>query len=549
MAGYRIFKTSVSLAHLPTLMLLIGYPIFWLEMYILPSRDGITTPLAWGLFGLTALWSIVKASKTSARGLLQDFYQDFFAVSLSEKLFRCTGGLLVGLILLCVFYAWLLPPHLGQEYDALNYHLTLPRQHLILGSFRHIPWSSGDLFPLPLNFALAPYWLATPLPNKFPQFFFFLGLILVSIRLVRLWAPLTWAGAWLIVFAIVGSHNIGIQLGLAMLDLVVCYLFLAALDSFLRGQWFWGGVEFAFLFWAKSFVPIQMTVIILAIWLSVWLLRFLEFKKISWGLGEKETVFCKKQNGRSLILRSIVVFIGVSVAIAGPFILKSLYYSGTPLYPLKPGMVRIQENPQREARLLRAAEAHMQAKDGYGYGRDGIAFVKHLWLIAVPDKGVNNSFDYPVGLVYLLLGGPFLILAGGLFLRKEVSLLAFFIIIYWLTWWFGSQQTRFLYIPLVLMYILVVPFLSRPSLMLRGGLILALLLNTLSVVRAHKRDFFRSSQNLVLRERDQELLKMNQQYRQAGRKDYVYLDYHDVAFAQFPVMVTKEKLPFVMEMN
>jgi hypothetical protein len=548
MASHRIFKTPISFSHLPTLMLVIGYPVFWLEMCVLSGRQGVTTPLAWVLFAAAALWLIVRTVKTFDPAARENFLQDFRAAPFSEKIFRGTGALLAGGIVLCAFYAWLLPPHLGQEYDALNYHITLPRQHLILGSFRHIPWSSGDLFLLPLNFALAPYWLATPLPNKIPQFFFFIGLIAVSIRLVRLWTPSAWDASWLTVFAIVGSHGIGIQLGLAMLDLTICYLFLAALDSFLRGQWFWAAVEFTFLFWAKSFIPAQMAVIIFGIWLLVQMLRPLGFLNIRWGMRE-EPVFFKKENRPFVTRRIAPMLLGLSLVIAGPFAVKSLYYSGTPLYPLKSGMIRLWGDFEKEAALRRAAKAHMQSKDGYGRGRDGMAFLKHWWLIAVPDKGVNNAFDYPLGLIYLLFVGPFFMLALRLFLRKEVSLLTFFIIIYWLTWWFGSQQTRFLYIPLILMYILTAPFFQKPSLILRGSLLLALLLNALSVVRAHQGDFFPSSKEMVLRKKDQELLKMNRQYLQEGRADAVELDYHDVAFAQFPVMIVKEKLPFVMGVN
>ena len=90
--------------------------------------------------------------------------------------FVILAGLLSVLILVVGLYASLLPPHLMQESDALNYHYTIVRQHLILQSFKHIAWSHTDLFLLPINFALAPFWFESVLPNKLPQFLFFLGL-------------------------------------------------------------------------------------------------------------------------------------------------------------------------------------------------------------------------------------------------------------------------------------------------------------------------------------------------------------------------------------
>ena len=34
----------------------------------------------------------------------------------------------------------------------------------------------------------------------------------------------------------------------------------------------------------------------------------------------------------------------------------------------------------------------------------------HLWLIAVPEEELNNKYDYPVGLVYLIASGLFFFL-------------------------------------------------------------------------------------------------------------------------------------------
>ena len=54
-------------------------------------------------------------------------------------------------LILAAFYASFYPPHLLPETDAINYHYTLPRQHLILNSFAHLPWSVADLFTLPFT--------------------------------------------------------------------------------------------------------------------------------------------------------------------------------------------------------------------------------------------------------------------------------------------------------------------------------------------------------------------------------------------------------------
>ena len=39
--------TTMNVLHLPTYALVIGYAVFWLEMYVIGGRPGITTPTAW----------------------------------------------------------------------------------------------------------------------------------------------------------------------------------------------------------------------------------------------------------------------------------------------------------------------------------------------------------------------------------------------------------------------------------------------------------------------------------------------------------------------
>lgn len=107
----------------------------------------------------------------------------------------------------------LLPPHVPPEFDALNYHYTLPRQHLITGSFAHLKWSVADLWLLPFQFSLAPYWFSTVLPNKVPQFIFMLGLWAVVFRLAQRFSPTNGIAAGVLaLLAVIGSHGFSIPI-------------------------------------------------------------------------------------------------------------------------------------------------------------------------------------------------------------------------------------------------------------------------------------------------------------------------------------------------
>ncbi len=289
MEGQNIFRSiRFPLSHLPTFFLVIGYPIFWLELYVFKVGHGQTTPGAWTIFSIFAFIAIFQNHSQITAGL-RNFQTWFKEESSSVKALLVAAGIAAGVIFLSALYASFLPPHLVQEFDAINYHITLPRQHLLLGSFGHIPWSSADLYFLPIDFALAPFWLATSLPNKLPQFFFVIGLLAVSGRLAwRFSGGKTWP-VMLVVLAILGSHNIGIQAGTAMLDIAICYLFLAALDSFLSGAIWLGIIEISFYFWSKPLIPAQVIVTVALFGLAWLILRACGIRKNIWVIAGEKT--------------------------------------------------------------------------------------------------------------------------------------------------------------------------------------------------------------------------------------------------------------------
>lgn len=523
----------MPLSHLPTLFILIGYPVFWLELYFLGQPGGHTTWLAAGLWIALAALIGMKSVLRSRGNFLSEIKTGFGSLSFS---WRWLAGAMIffALVILGVaFLASLLPPHLAQEFDVLNYHLTLPRQHLIAGSFSHISWSSADLFLSPLDYALAPFWLVTELPNKFPQYIFFLGLLAAVYAVTRKLSHQKGA-PWIAVAAVLASHGVAIQAGTAMLDVAACYFFVAFLDSCLRRRPFLAGAELACCVWAKPLIPV--VALALAVLLAAgWFL----FRSLVRGASLAITFDGRK--GESLSLRKLLfMFLLTGSVLAAPFMMKSFSGAGTPLYPFACGMLQRDLKP---AAVCTKADELMLAKDDYGHGRGPGAFIKHFWLIAVPEKGVNNSFDYPLGLPLLLFLPPFLwflwrSLKAGIF-----PVLPIFCVLYWALWWFGSQQSRFLFVPLVLLIVLTIADLKRPSRALAMGLAVAMALTALSVVRAHGPDLGKAP-SAVLRPQDRSLLEVSAVLRPG---EIVEWGHPDAAFASFPVFVRNERSPFVIQ--
>jgi hypothetical protein len=543
--GGYIFTALIRCAHLPTVLISIGYLVYWAELYWLNRHNGTTTPLASVLFVIAAV-VFLKYEKTPKA--FADQKISWRNDSVISKLFWITGAVLCMVILFFGFIASVYPPHLIQESDTLMYHIMLPRQHLLWGTFKHLSWSAADLLMIPLDYALAPFWLATALPNKFPQFLILAGLVLVSCRLASFFNQ-DLRLCLLTGITVIASHHVGIQAGTAMMDLAACYLFLAALESLLAGRILFFVIEFTFFFWSKSFIPVQMG-FILAGMIALWFIaRF--FKRAGLELSFEQAL---PQKLRDALQRQwkkmLALFFILSLLIGAPFFVKAIYYSGTPFYPIGQGLTRINSNIDPQSDHWLSIERHARyeievVKEAYGYGRGLRAFLKHVWLIAVPEKDVNNSYDYPLGLIYLLAVGPFVVFLISSLYRKKWPVLPLFIVFYWLSWWLGSHQSRFLFIPVLLMVILVISKVKKPSLILHGAILFALLSTTFSVIRAHK-SYFGKPFAEVLRKKDKMLLEINGQYIKNKVKGPVVLNFHDVAYATFPVVVQPEARPFTL---
>lgn len=519
------------MGHLPTYMLIVGYLVFWFELYVLDTSSGSTSLAGWLILAFLSVISLFQCRK-----ILISAVGSFFELYRKRTRFEKIVILLCSIA--CVFIvgvtvkASFLPPHFPQEYDTINYHITLPRQHLISNSFSHLSWSTADLYFMPIDIALSPYWLSTELPNKIPQIFFAFGLILVVSSILNTFNKDNIMGRLFVVFAILGSHNISVQMGVAMLDIAICYLFFAAIDSWLRKDHFLALVEFNFLFWSKSFMPIMMSLLIAGVFIAVFVLKRSGFKKVAVLSEDIRGKF--KGNGKGLI----VMFLAVSIVIGGPFIAKSIKYTGSPLFPFFVGDVNLNSNldgrSDRMVQIQEVSKRILNTKDQYGSGRGLAEFLKHLWLISVPEKDVNNRYDYPIGLPYLLCFGPFVYLLFDSFKKKKIELCSILILVYWGLWWMGSQQTRFLYIPIICMYMIVISQKRFLTGIFQIGILISLLLISISVFRAHKGDLGKSKYE-VLRQKDKDLIAMA---KDIDSSKPVQLLFEDAAFASFPIVAT-----------
>ena len=375
-----------------------------------------------------------------------------------------------------------LPPHHPQEFDAINYHMALPRQHLFWGSVQHLPWSAADLWPLALQFGFAPVWFMGATINKWPQLLAALWAFGMMLALGRRKAAHSFSG-WMPALALFTTHGVMVQLGMAMLDLTNLYLLLAAWHAAVHRRPFWWAVHVALYAATKAFHPAQAGILTLAV-----LGNFAIFDRAA-----------LIRNRRPLVFGAAVAIVLFCLTMARS-VWVSVERAGTPIFPFFTCVFSGVTNCQGAAgeAIRSTAARQFGTRDGYGLGRGAGAFVTHLWRISVPAMGtVNNEYDYPLGLTWILL---MVLLAASIpdWIRSKLPppelVLAVVISV---LWWVTSQQSRWLYPFIAFGLLATVPLQLRAHRALLVVVILgAACLSFLSQTRAIGADFGASASSI-----------------------------------------------------
>jgi hypothetical protein len=451
---------SLRFTELPLWIWALGYAEFlWQTLGPGSSPLGLPTLLGALLLSLATLASFLR--NRPLEPLLRELktsWQRYRLVTIAYLLcFSC-----LALELSLGLFSALRPPHLPQDYDAIHYQMGIPRQLLLRHSLSWIRWSVADLWPMALQWGMAPLSLAFSTVNKLPQFFCALGAAACLLRLARRLQPGESAllPLTLPLLAFFGAHGVMIQLGAGLMDLPAQYLLLLGLLSLLERRYFVAALALAVYTGSKAFHPFQMGAV--AAFGLVWLWR----ARIPFPLP-----------------RFASLFLALTVLLLARSSLVSLQATGTPLFPF--GACRIAQGELCSGKSREILEESTQGllgtRDLYGNGRGPLAFMQHLWRVAVPSSGVNNEFDYPLGLPWLLL---MVLLGFSLARGGRRDPMVQLTLLFWLLWWLNSHQSRWLYPVLAFGFLATLPLMIQARRFFPFLLATSLVFSLISQVRS-----------------------------------------------------------------
>ncbi|MGZ3721141.1 MAG: hypothetical protein ACXWR1_22495, partial [Bdellovibrionota bacterium] len=231
----------------------VPIPLGWI------SIAGLLLALVCSVFGNFSRW------KGELVGLAKELRELSRTYPIPAAAYLACAALMALILFFGLRWA-LMPPHLPQEYDAINYQMGIPRQLLVRGNLGQIEWAVTDLWPMAMQWGMAPLSSAFSFQNKFPQFFFTLGAAAGLYRIPRQLFPNLEPRLFLTLplFAIMGAHGVVTQIGSGMMDLPALYLLLLCICAVLSERWCVVAISLAVYAASKSFHPFQIAPLLLA---------------------------------------------------------------------------------------------------------------------------------------------------------------------------------------------------------------------------------------------------------------------------------------------
>lgn len=332
------------------------------------------------------------------------------------SLVTCIWVVLFICLALVVLIPALAPPS-GSDWDSLAYHLAIPKLYLQHGGFYYIDFASHSNFPFLVEMLYTPALsMNDPAGAKMVHYLYGVLLVLAVVMLVRKHfgakaaplAALAIAGMPIVMWEATTAY---IDLATALYTVIAVYLLLDYLDKSERRSLIGCGIAAGFA------ASTKMTGLVLIPMLGIWLLidRWAAERRVEW--------------------KRALVFGGVALLVCSPWYIKTLIYTGNPVYPFFYSIFGGKDWTQELAHTYTVLQSH------FGMGHDLGSFVMLPFDLTFHSE---KFYDTPG-----LFVGPILLAAIPLLFfvrrhsRKLLGLTLFFLA-QMVIWFALTQQSRYL---------------------------------------------------------------------------------------------------------
>lgn len=340
--------------------------------------------------------------------------------SLKKELSPVSYFFIIGIILLLIipFILALMPQ---TSWDAMVYHLQTPKVYLQNHGFVSMQY---DLYAnMPMNVQMI-YMLGMSLgDDRLPALIHFTMAILLLLAIFgfakRMYST---KSAILSVMLFLLSPSILSQLGFAYVDIAMAYFFF--LFFILIYEYFYAGNKNTLILCgllAGYIAGIKLTsgTFIAGIILLIFI----------------KNIFVKKINFVCLI-KDMFFISAIGLIIFSPWMIKSLYYTANPLYPM---LYKYYGGMNLDANIVNQLTAwHLNI----GMGRDAIHTITALWNVFFMSAESYSNFAGKVSPAILIF--TLFAVISKPFKRERFDLFILTIALFYL-WFLGSQQIRFLF--------------------------------------------------------------------------------------------------------
>ncbi len=324
------------------------------------------------------------------------------------------------LLFVCLAAIVLIPamaPPSGSDWDSLAYHLSIPKLYLQHGGFYYIDWSSHSDFPFLVEMLYTPALaLNDPAGAKMVHYLYGVLLVLAVVALVREHfgpkaAPLAALGFVSVPLVLWEATTAYIDLATALYTVVAVYLLLDYLDKAELRSLVGCGIATGFA------ASTKMTGLTLIPLLVLWLLidRWSIVRRIEWKRG--------------------LAFCGVAFLTCSPWYIKSLIYTGNPVYPFFYSLFGGKDWTADLAQNYTGLQAN------FGAGHTLGSFLMLPWDLTMHSERFYDTPGLFIGPI-LLIGAPLLLVAR--YKSRKLLGLTLFFLAQMLIWFKLTQQSRYL---------------------------------------------------------------------------------------------------------